>query len=77
MQQFDYVPMHVAGESETHAIADCLSRLHGPVRKTSISAAAVVTRAAARRAKAGDSACALNQFEPIKSVRGKSHLRAF
>ena len=32
MQQFNYTVIHVAGEDVKHAIADCLSGLHGPPR---------------------------------------------
>ena len=45
MQQFNYTVIHVAGEDVKHAIADCLSRLHGPPRgihsEWSVSTAAV------------------------------------
>ena len=45
MQQFNYTVIHVAGEDVKHAIADCLSRLHGPPRgihsERSVSTAAV------------------------------------
>jgi hypothetical protein len=50
MQQFDYDVIHVAGADEKHAIADCLSRLHGPPR--GVHAARKVTVAAVTRSAA-------------------------
>ena len=44
LQQFNYRVLHVEGKDSRHAVADCLSRLHGPPPKLALSAAAI-TRA--------------------------------
>ena len=44
LQQFNYRVLHVEGKDSKHAVADCLSRLHGPPPKLALSAAAI-TRA--------------------------------
>ena len=40
LQQFNYTVLHVAGAGARHAVADCLSRLHGaePTRRVSVNA---------------------------------------
>ena len=47
MQQFNYTVLHVPGESQRHAIVDCLSRLHGPLPATPASVNLVKTRSKA------------------------------
>ena len=51
MQQFDYTITHVEGAGAKHAIADCISRLHGPQKQSTLSAAAMTTRAQSSAAK--------------------------
>ena len=41
MQQFDYTVVHVEGAGDKHAIADCISRLHGPHKQATLSTAAI------------------------------------
>ena len=52
MQQFDYTVVHVEGAGDKHAIADCISRLHGPQKQATLSTAAMTTRAQSSAAKA-------------------------
>ena len=52
MQQFDYTVVHVEGAGAKHAIADCISRLHGPQKQATLSTAAMTTRAQSSAAKA-------------------------
>ena len=47
MQQFDYEIVHVSGTDSKHAVADCLSRLHGPAKGGTLSTAAM-TRSRAK-----------------------------
>ena len=47
MQQFNYTVLHVPGESQRHAIVDCLSRLHGPLPATPANVSLVKTRSRA------------------------------
>ena len=47
MQQFSYEIVHVAGADSKHAVADCLSRLHGPAKGGTLSTAAM-TRSKAK-----------------------------
>ena len=47
MQQFSYDIVHVAGTDSRHAVADCLSRLHGPAKGGTLSTAAM-TRSRAK-----------------------------
>ena len=47
MQQFSYEIVHVAGTDSKHAVADCISRLHGPARGGTLSTAAM-TRSRAK-----------------------------
>ena len=37
MQQFDYTVVHVEGAGAKHAIADCISRLHGPQKQATLA----------------------------------------
>ena len=47
MQQFNYTVLHVPGESQRHAIVDCLSRLHGPLPAMPANVSLVKTRSRA------------------------------
>ena len=51
MQQFDYTVVHVEGAGDKHAMADCISRLHGPQKQATLSTAAMTTRAQSSAAK--------------------------
>ena len=50
--KFDYTVVHVEGAGDKHAIADCISRLHGPQKQATLSTAAMTTRAQSSAAKA-------------------------
>lgn len=51
MQNFDYEVIHVPGVDAKHMVADCLSRLHGPVPNGQLSANAMTrSQSAAARA---------------------------
>ena len=52
MSMFSYDIVHVEGRDSRHAVADCLSRLHGPAHTKVLSTAAMTTRAQSVKTKA-------------------------
>ena len=52
MSMFSYNIVHVEGRDSRHAVADCLSRLHGPAYTRVLSTVAMTTRAQSLKTKA-------------------------